>query len=441
VSEQASTSDAAILSIQIEREQHGNRVTSGHGLGRSQWSVIALLLMLAFVILEKLNGQGQLFYLGQDRFADFLKVVLAFPGAAPAPDHLGLGPLINEYWHSPDYRLPEFGLYHLPPLSMLLTLLARLAFGIVSPTLIFMALVALFAASMAGTLQRFTNDVGWAVTPFVSYPLLTIIDRGNLYAALCATCLVAALLRRRPDWFAAFLFAIALNVRPNAAFLALPLFILDWRFAYRAGLVGGIIALLSAITAHALFPSYTISSFLHGLQIYANEYAISGEGVPFGSSLFGAGYLLRMPYLFLATIIGVAPLLPACVLFYRRKMSYDEFVYVCSAVTGMATSVFADYHLLVFLAPLILARNLSVSIPSLLLLAPKGWWVIAPDASSIQVILNPLIMLCGSWWLIFSAAARALRGARLTRGRQETEPPPRRQLADCSEISGRQQPG
>ena len=370
----------------------------------SQVSLAALLATLTFMIVWKLNGHGQLFFLGDDRFADFLKVVLALPGGPPAFDKLGLEPLINQYWHSADYRLPEFGLYHLPPLSMFLTLLARIAFEFVSPSLVFFALSALFAASLALIILRFTGDLVWAGVALVSYPLLTILDRGNLYAGLCAVCVIAALLRRRTDWNAAFLFAIALNVRPNVAILAIPLLALDWRFACRTGLAAAIIAFVSALGAHALFADYTVANFLHGLQFYAAGYADGGKGVPFGSSLYGAAYLLHVPYVLPVTLLAISPLMPALFLFRQGKMQYAEFVFVCSAVTGMATTVFADYHLLVFLAPLMLARNLRVVVPSILLLAPKGWWVIGK--ASVQVILNPVIMLGASWWLVYCAMRR-----------------------------------
>ena len=179
---------------------------------------------------------------------------------------------------------------------------------------------------------------------------------------------------------------------------------LDWRFAYRTGITAVAIASASALAAHALFRDYTVANFLHALQLYASGYSQGGEGVPFGSSLFGAGYLLGMPYVLPATVLGMSPLAPALLLFHHRKMEYAELVFVCAAVTGMATTVFGDYHLLVFLVPLILAQNWRVAVPSILLLAPKGWWLVGK--ASVQAILNPLIMLSASWWLIYCALRR-----------------------------------
>jgi hypothetical protein len=60
--------------------------------------------------------------------------------------------------------------------------------------------------------------------------------------------------------------------------------------------------------------------------------------------------------------------------------------------------------LLVFLAPLILAKDNRVAIPSVLLLAPKGFCMIGDF--SVQVVLNPAIMFIGSWLIIISALRR-----------------------------------
>ena len=312
--------------------------------------------------------------------------------------------LVEKYLESRDYK-SRIGVFHLPPFSMLAALLFRWTFGFVSPVIVYLG--CLFAALSALSLivYKRTGNLAWVLAALLSYPLLMAVDRGNLYAVLSGICLIAALLRRRCDWQAAVLFAIAINVRPNVVFCALPLLMTRpaWSVSLATATIG--ILMTSFVAATLLFPEYDMESFRRGLHQYFIVYAVEGRGVPFGSSVYGAFFALGHPAQHVpATLIAWAGLPIAIFAFWKGRLRYDEFVFLCAAATSMGTTIFGDYHLLVFLAPLILAKDNRVALPSILLLAPKAFWMIGDF--SVQVVLNPAIMFIGSWLIIISALRR-----------------------------------
>jgi hypothetical protein len=369
---------------------------------RAKASLGILVVSLAAAIAFERYGQGQLFNIASERGGDFLKILLALPGPpvmdGPYPD------LIDKYLESQDFK-GRMDVFHLTPLSMLVAILFRWTFAFVSPVIVYLA--CLFAALSALSLLLYsrTKSVAWVLSALLSYPLLTAVDRGNLFALVSNICLIAALLRKRCDWQAAVLFAIAINVRPNVAIMALPLLMTRpaWFFSLAAATIG--ILLTTFAAANLLLPGYDLDSFRMGLHKYFVVYAAGGRGVPLGSSVYGALFALDHPRQYVpATLIAWAGLPIAIFAFWKERLRYDEFVFICAAATSMGTTIFADYHLLVFLAPLILAKDNRVAIPSLLLLAPKSFWMIG--SFNVQVLLNPAIMFIGSWLIIISALPR-----------------------------------
>jgi hypothetical protein len=271
----------------------------------------------------------------------------------------------------------------------------RAAFSLVSPLILGVTLSTAFVMALLTIVERHTRTWTWAFVAVLSYPAIYLLDRGNLFAAVSGTCAVAALLRRRADWIGAVLFAIAVNVRPNLVICALPLLFLDWRFAIKAGALASSILVASFIAAHLIDPNYTVSAFLAGLKLY-NDYTLAaGRGVAFGSSLWGAAAALGSPHW--PGIISALPLLllvPMLYAAWTKRLSYGDQAFICAAVSALSTPVFADYHLLIFVAPLLLEdANLASIIASLLMLLPKGFGT--ADATTPQVVLNPLILLTG----------------------------------------------
>lgn len=352
-------------------------------------STASLAFLLASLIaVGQVAGQGALLFNSDDRASDFLKVILSLPGPTPAP-----GPwqaVVDKYANSPDYK-GTVGLMHLPPVSMFISLLLRWLFATISPVIIYFALMAAFLISVAIILRERTGDFVWAGVALASYPVIFLVDRGNLYAAVAAVPTVLALFRRRPDWIAALLFAVAVNVRPNAMICLLPLAIIDPRFLIKFTICAAPIGLVSLAGATAFYPEYSLPSFFHGLRVYSTVYVPNVEGVSYGSSLYGALFTLGYPHQTVAAIVGLAPLPVALFLQWRGKVTYVESVFICLACSALATAGFRDYHLLPFIVPLILAEGFIVPVMSVLMLAPKSYWMI--DQIPASAIINPSILL------------------------------------------------
>ena len=113
--------------------------------------------------------------------------------------------------------------------------------------------------------------------------------------------------------------------------------------------------------------------------------------------------LRRKPDLMAVVVIGAGRLLPfvsipvaalfAVGIIVRRRGAIDDgqFAFICCATSALLTPVFGDYHLLIFVAPLIMARDRVTFAGSLLMLVPKS--IAMVGGYSVQVLLNPVIML------------------------------------------------
>lgn len=344
-------------------------------------------------------GIARPFFDLHDGFADFFKFVQALPGPPLAPDPPWIA-LTRKYSESVIYHT-QVSVYHVPPLTMLITQGLRAGFSIGSPFVIGLGLAIAFVMVLLVMIERQTGSWIWAAVVALSYPVVFLLSRGNLFAALSGTCALTALIRMRPDWLAAVLFAIAVNVRPNLALCVAPLVICDWRFAYRVALAGSTILSISAMTANAIDPAYTGPAFLHALRLYQQVMVEEGGGVLFGSSLWGAAYALKMPWP--ASLVSAVGLLIIPLGFYQRYrgfISFGDFTFVCAAASALSTPAFADYHLLIFAAPVLIADStFAVRLASFVLLLPKGYGLIEVNVSDVlksattQVIINPAIMV------------------------------------------------
>jgi hypothetical protein len=375
---------------------------------------------LAYV-LAVYGDRGGLLWTSLDQFADFVKYVLSYPGPhVRLPDPLGFGELIGRYMASTAY-IEGIGNTHVPPLTATLAGLSRQAMGIVPPMTLYVTLAAGLTTCLLGFVARI--DWRWALATAASYPFWFMLDRGNLFAGLTALCLIAAIVRAKADWAGALLFAIAISIRPNAAIVALAMLAVDFRFALRLATVLLPLNLICAGAASLLNPDYTPSTFLEGMARYRANYVEGADGVAFGSSLHGG-----LRFLFDRQAPGGAGLLalvflPLAFIHHRaRQLSYAGLVFVCLAAYALATTVFGDYHLLVFVAPLMLVKRSDPAFWPILLsccfvLAPKNYQ--APFEHSWQVALNPAVLLLG---MLAVVAITVVGARRPTIGRANPAP-------------------
>ena len=370
-----------------------------------------------------------------DRFGDFFKMAFSYPGAPlhPTASRWGMDDLLAR--HLADikrFQGTTMNHFHMPPVSTLLGLAARWPMGWIDPVLLFLGFMAVGLAALFTTVLRAAPGgaagAHLATVSLLSYPALLVVDRGHFFSLICACLLIAATIRtlrdERADGWSILMFAIAVNIRPNAGIIPFALFLGGWGLSFRNAVALGIasVAVFTGALAivHQLYPPYSFESFLSGLHDY-EQANIGGEiGVENGSSLYG---MLRAPFglapwMLAAPILVGGMLLAAAILESRQgrlRASEAMFLALCAYVMG--THVFADYHLLVFIIPLILVAGeegpmdrsaWAVVLASCLMLAPKNFLFVirGNDFWSWQVIANPIILLAASATVLMNAWAR-----------------------------------
>jgi hypothetical protein len=302
---------------------------------------------------------------------------------------------------------------------------------------------------------RRTRELTLSILVFclASYPALLTFGRANYINAGLTTLpialfLVATFAREKAGLMSLLALAVAVNIHPNAIIFlaALPL-----AFGIRRAITPALqfvgisttILIASYLAAHKLYPDYTFERFRQGLAVYGKLCIEQGAGVKGGSSLFGLVFVLHRALGFGANspveirtsfILATLMIAATCAAYWfayhaaRKRGRGDEFyplpgrksveVEIKPASAGNAWSrplapfflvsfycilspIFADYHLLVFLAPLVLAclqepeqagnrsRMMTlIALASAFMLSPKNYWFI-------QILLNPLF-LCGA---------------------------------------------
>ncbi|HEX8382555.1 MAG TPA: hypothetical protein VF592_04175 [Sphingomonas sp.] len=361
-----------------------------------------------------------------ERYDDFFKFILSFP----APGPVAWGPWMRDrvaQWEVANpfagiAALRAGGLTHLfvPPLTALYCLLNAAAMRAIDPTLLFGATLAALWAYWAWLAARFdgAGKLAWIGLGTISYPMLMMATRGNVYAGVTALLIIHALwlsIRGRSPATAAILLALAVNIRPNAIVFALPLIALQplpRRAAVTLVVAGSGLFAASLLGASMLYPDYSLSSFIQGLSNYYDFYVIGDLGLAYGSSLYGAlklmlGYRPGLDLLAAAVafgLIGIGAWLHWC-----KPLASSSMLFLVLAAYTLGSTVITDYHLLVFvLVPAALAvepRPLSRAggaalIASCLMLAPKNYLFI--DGVSLQVVINPAILLVAASLVIVS---------------------------------------
>jgi Glycosyltransferase family 87 len=389
-------------------------------------------------------------------------------------------PIYQDYYEHPDYggtesfatgRLTHF---HHPPLSTLMFLVTGLFIVWTgSPPLTLFLFFFIYLLEVWGivwiAIPRAQRSAALTLSIWflclASYPALVMFGRANYINAGLTTVpivafLVAVFARKQASLACLTALAIAVNIHPNAIIflLALPLV-----FGLRKAVMPVLqfLAIASAIfgfsyfAAHRLYPDYTIANFRKGVATYGKVYIEDGGGLRVGSSLYGliralnrglhlgVSFPVEMRIFYVLTMLLVVL---ACVAFWRawnrdEKCSRPAVAekqkdmprrggqvqqsnpwplplvpFFLVSFYCILSPIFADYHLLIFLAPLLLAyfergcpeqrwRLLTVvALASLLMLSPKNYPL---QHASVQVILNPLILCGAALWLALALWSEA----------------------------------
>jgi hypothetical protein len=232
-------------------------------------------------------------------------------------------------------------------------------------------------------------------------------------------------LRGKADGWTILMFAIAVNLRPNMGIVPFVLLLGKQGLTFRKAVaLGAAIAALFVGTmavAHQVYPAYSYASFLKGLGQYGMAYAGGDNGYANGSSLYGMiraplGYAWWMP--FVPFIVAAVVLAPTILEARERRLRQSECLFLTLAAYVCGSHVFADYHLLAFVIPLVLvareegpmdASAWTIVLVSSLMLAPKNvvFSFHGDTAWSWQVVANPLILLAGSVAVLWTAWRRS----------------------------------
>lgn len=372
-----------------------------------------------------------------DRFADFFKLAFSYPGPSvhPAASWWGLDDLLAH--HMADVKRFEgtdVNHFHVPPVPTLFALGARASLPWIDPVALFLSLLATALGALFTIVLRGSPPgragVAFATVALLSYPTLFAIDRGHFFSLICAMLLIAATFRTlrddRADGWTILMFAIAVNIRPNAGVIPFALFLGRRDFSLKAIVLLGLASLglfvATLATVHQLYPAYSLDSFLSGLRDYGKAYAGGDIGYPNGSSLYG---MLRAPFGYapwmLAPPFLVGGLLLAAAILESRQgvVRPVECLFLTLSAYALGSHIFADYHLLAFMIPLVLVARegvpldrsgWAIALASALVLGPKNFIFEIHDniAWSWQVIANPLILLVASAVVLVTARRRHL---------------------------------
>jgi hypothetical protein len=381
-------------------------------------------------------------FMPADLFADFFKVIFSFPHEGSIGIHQGkFHDLLQMYLSSSN---PYGGIqslqsakpthFHLPPLSAIFSIISAQLMVFIDPLIYYGLILLLILVSiyyMFRSLNDSRTNLLLLISSFIiSYPFLFAVTRGNIYSIIAAIAAINFLIlgfnnKKGRSTLRLFFLAFAVNIRPNLIIFIFALLandtnkIADKRFIFEAGkflIFSAIIFIISLSFSEILYKDYSFANFIAGLRIYHSNYVIGDAGLAFGSSLFGA---LKFIFKFQPNFEIASALLSLFLFsfftfaYFKSRIDRITYIYTLCGVYTLGSTVIADYHLLVFFAPLALIHldkqsklnnNLPiiqklVFISSIVMLVPKNFFFM--NGISLQVIFNPLILLCSFFILTY----------------------------------------
>lgn len=373
-----------------------------------------------------------------DLFADYFKVIFSYPDAGNLriEGTSRVSKLLATYLDYNSYQgyvgLPTGSLthFHLTPLTTFFSLINLKLMKYVNPIYLFIGMLLINIYGIYIIIREIafckTDKILWCLTFLICYPTLFLVTRGNLFAGITALSLIGYLIlmyKGKQRYLAIALLALAVNIRPNSIIFVCALLLGKSESKVKDLLVFLAVAASFFLTAlslsNFLYADYTISNFLAGLRTYHALYVVQDNGMTYGSSLYG---LLKAVFGFNAyfesasALIGAAIVATATAYYVSNKISKLSFVFNLCSAYALSSSVFADYHLLIFLAPLMCLylqsgsschpletplrkqEMILIFFSSILLLSPKNY--VFHGIASAQIIINPIILLMTSAILI-----------------------------------------
>jgi len=373
-------------------------------------------------------------FLPSDRHADLINVVSSFSEVGKSSFLLH-----NPYGDVDALNTNSLNHFFLPPLVVFISLLFEKLWSITNINIVLFAFYSfsfLAISFLASYFKKSSTD--YFIIFFgilLSYPVLFALSRGHIFSFISSIAIILLVYNsiiKKNTFFLFILFAIAVNIKPNAIVL-LPLFLI---FETKNFLKNITIALISSILLFILFllidnylyPQYTLGRFIKGLgtyyHLYVLNHSIQIEGGWFSNSLLTAikfatsctKNLLTTNMIAKANniiAISLASLVLLSSLQYiKRKMTKFEFLFLLISFYVLMSSVYATYHLMVFLAFILSAIKINncilddfpnrlILFTSVFLLIPKNY--LFCHNVSYEMILNPMILFSISVYILYKS--------------------------------------
>ena len=328
-----------------------------------------------------------IFFDREDRFADIFKLIYSFSNIFSDQDFLNLDVphnLIGSEKNPYAVIQSNGGLLNmsLPPLTIILVVATANLAKLIGfhYSLVYIIYLAFLATLLLRFYSSNLRENLTLVFILFSFPLLFLIERGNIWAAFSGCCLLMVfksfVYKQELSSLDLFYFIIASSIRPNYLIFGL-LFLTDRTLKslvlkfVKVGVYFAISNSLFLFIAMKLYPGYDLGYFFY----FIDQYSYSDiRFTPWNSSLHGFIHNIYSIYLDsnylrpskniiqrleeivtgqaisnLILIIYLSILMAAFLQFKLKKMSNISFLTTGCCVTALATSPFADYHLIIFI--------------------------------------------------------------------------------------------
>ena len=287
-------------------------------------------------------------------------------------------PLFRRYLFDNDYLKAGWSIHHSPPLSMLVLMGVAAMLLVLTPLGVVASLVALYAAGAAAVATcvraAASSPIRGPVLALIlfAFPSLFMLDRGNIHSGVTSLCVIFYAVGACLGiwkWSGCAALALAVNLRPNVALFALLEFARTDRpldAAVRIAVVGALSLGLGVIAfgiVHGIDPTYTPASFLAGLDLYTRNYVVGLSGLHWNSSLTNLERSIRhelgltpsshVGWTVFASVLGLAMVTAFATLAWLRNLPAAWLSFALAACCSLFTPVLGQYHLLIFVAPLL----------------------------------------------------------------------------------------
>jgi hypothetical protein len=378
------------------------------------------------------------FFLPQDIFADFFKFIINqnnlsqhFVTPQGEKGYPYITPHLNFSYY---YQINNTTI----PFYFLISGVNAIFLKLLNPYLVYFLNILIFLIIFFYQIKNFLVDQKISciifITSVFSYAVLTMMNRGHIFSAFTCLILIQILINcylKKNFIQNFFLVILVFSAKPTT--LCFALYIFNYNISFSKKFIYFFLLLILAPIFYILINEFNyfflgnIWSFynnfentlkMHAQSIYYNLYIIGDEGLAFGSSLWGLVKIslrsfsnfnphiwIKITFLFCSLIFLIFTLL-----FFLKKINISVFAYTLVSYYILVSPVSADYHLIIFFAPLLLLLKdyeISNSKDLYIVLILTIAFIVSPQHYYFtekfipeKTILNPLLILCANFYIL-----------------------------------------